>query len=44
MEIRLGLWYEPDNLDVNKFCFSKNLVIPTTLEESRFEAVEDFNL
>ena len=43
-EIKLGLQCEPENLDVNKFCFAKQLDIPSTDEESRFEAVEFCNL
>ena len=23
LEIKLGLWYETENLDVNKICFAK---------------------
>ena len=34
MEIKLGLQYEPENLDVNKVCFTKQLDIPSTHEES----------
>ena len=36
---KLGLHYEPDNLDINKVTD-----IPSTHEESRFESVEYVNL
>ena len=38
VEIKLGLQYEPENLDANKVCFANRH------EESKFEAVEYFNL
>ena len=41
---KLGLQYEPENLDVNKVRFAKYLDIPSTHEESRFEVVGYFNL
>ena len=41
-EIKLGLQYEPENLDVNKVCFAKELDIPSIHE--KFEAEEYFNL
>ena len=44
VEIKLRLQYKPENLDVNKFCFSEKLDIPNTRKESRFEAVEYLNL
>ena len=44
VEIKLGLQYEPENLDVNKVCSPKYLGIPSTHSESRFEAVEYFYL
>ena len=40
---KIGLQYEPDNLDLNKFCFAKCLNIPSTHEKSRFEAMDYIN-
>ena len=42
--MKLGLQYELENLDVNEVCFAKWLDIPSTHEESRFEAKEHFTL
>ena len=36
---KLQLQYEPENWDVDKVYFAKWLDIPSTHEESRFEAV-----
>ena len=43
VEIKLRLQYEPENLDVNKVCFDKQLDIPCTHEKTRFKAVEYFD-
>ena len=44
VEITLALQYEQENSDLKKACFAKQLDIPSTHEESTFEAVEYFNL
>ena len=33
VEIKLGLQYEPENLNVNKVCFAKQLDIPSKHED-----------
>ena len=44
VEIKLGLQYEPDKLNINKVGFAKQLDIPSTHKESRVESLEYFKL
>ena len=44
VEAKLGLRYAPESLDVNKACFAKQLNIHNAHGNSRFEAMDYFNL